>query len=1821
MWNRRAEQVQQDAVDAAILKQQSKTRTANITPDVAVNLSRIAPGGEYTKPDVKAAVGLSGAPVDAAKLHQHTAEQALKRELYQGDAFDPKGAAPANPNTGQPYSLVDLFRVQKDPVNRRRKYEPDWYNSVDPTGFWRNLPVPDKITNARELLNLDETQVIKLALSTPVAEWNKIPDIKTTGSYRVKASAKKKKTIKFPDDYEVIPGKEGVADLLKQKFPNYAKIAEAYDVASKQGKGPNNWWDAITQSDYVRGIGAVASLPADIGSAVLPDQFEPVAAGLRGLSRTITTPFVAGAQYVKNNIEYALTHPSVLLSGPTPTAGLFTANPLTMSEEDQQDYYNTVVNGNILTQIAKQVYDSKEGVDLGEGFFPMGKAYDEAIKAHDLGLPKIDGRTWTLGRQTVDPLVRMELIDRDSFVAKAISGFVDATFTTVTDPSLYFDPVQSLMKLYKLDRVGATALLNSREADIVREAWAKARQEQGLSTVINEVFDMVFDPETGTFKMGAQNVDAGNVAKLRGMLPEGTVLPDEVERVAQANAAKAIEGKALAGLDSPPEIIGVTPDTQTPAGMKASLGLIDPDGTPRPDPMRIDFMPFDPDGRRALNKMGSFENAGQLWLAFNGDIPPGAVAQIQDIVDAARKAGQEVDINAIHKVLVDGVMSADPMFGVADVPGVVKSWVQDTGTNIARKASRVTRQLATMPGSTFFTFDDPMSSLKDMNRIMIIMKVPLKDREIMLSKAIDAVVRKGAAARFDLASDFMETVMTPALLKRGVSPDWVKQVTAWRKWDDAIRQYTLDRLGEGFPALWMGADEQMMRSFDFFNSGFMMADPDTFRQMIRETSSFYWLLKGLRGNRVVENMIEREGVVIEKLNNFQAKYLKPVALGAPLPIRMAFRIVPDEMLRVGVQGGLGLESLKILSAGGRINYDTHGRVIRTYKEISKLFPKWEHLSDLYASLEKAITANDGPLARAIKDEIDVFEAKHGTLAELDQKMADYRRRAEMILPGLNRTAAQQIYGLMGPSIDGNPTVFRYVRKNIVQHAYRDQNPDQWVIGVGRDLAKMHLSPEYKEVARVLLQGTTQDILDLPERLVNGDLKWVMNILKKGWAGGNPLMPIDSLPGATELVKTIVADLATRTGNDPVLISAVLTGKIGNSPIYRDTLNGMVEVTASAKEWLRENFLTNPNSPPSVLFHPTEASPQSQELDRIFTKLFSVYRDASAKYARTPLGTYEKWKKIVELMPIMDSTEAQKLVSSLEKTDVPEWFMDRVRRAAKTANGTAKRKEIEVLAETYASKRVTDVLYDSSKQSFFGSSTGMFFGFFDAWVEQWSVWGRQIAEQPTILAKAGIAEKGLRGSGVIAKDEETGQTMIPIPLSRQVMAMIGLNGEKRISTKNLTLLGQAIPGLFGYGGIVVDSLLPNDPMFGKLRSILQPYGQPSLMTNITDYLVPASLQSIGLGALGFAKQSRVGKKLDLVDNLAQMITGSNTDEKKAVLINSILTNVASNSGTVPLTSEERVKLLDEVDRKANWMLLFDGLLRIFSPAVPLTKMFTDAGDEMVPAGEILDDFRKMQEETGDWFTAADQMLRKYGTDTWVYLSGASVSTPGMQPTKEYAKWFRKYGSLVDKYPNVGGYLGPQTGEYDPAAFREQRTSGYRKPQDITARQDRALSNLASVIYRNKRNELLAAGREQGLTDAQTEQSPEFKARMKEQKQSLIERYPMWSSVARTGEMEREWISQSQEIDRMVKDKNVLATNAGKGLKKYWDWRTKNIAVAIKQDPRLAGESWKTLTRNEKALELRWKLAEQARRAYTQYPEFKPMWDQILSDEFDPVELGD
>jgi len=503
----------------------------------------------------------------------------------------------------------------------------------------------------------------------------------------------------------------------------------------------------------------------------------------------------------------------------------------------------------------------------------------------------------------------------------------------------------------------------------------------------------------------------------------------------------------------------------------------------------------------------------------------------------------------------------------------------------------------------------------------------------------------------------------------------------------------------------------------------------------------------------------------------------------------------------------------------------------------------------------------------------------------------------------------------------------------------------------------------------------------------------------------------------------------------------------------------------------------------------------------------------------------------------------------------------------------------------------------------------------------------MASNPSAIEKVRLVNEGLTGAnvpelaggapnrGFLFKDEDTGKQAVGVPFSRAVYSYFGLNAEERITTQNLTVLGSPFPGFFGVGAFMFDGLIPKDNLFNGARNALFGRGDPTAKGSFSDYLVPAWAQPPA-EVLTRVGEELVSGKLDIFDNIRAIMVSDQSEQIVASTLNNVMTNIVSNSDGIPLTNEERNQELTDSYNKTNTLLIFKSLLRLVAPGATMTKFFTANGKENVTTGAVLDDYNTMiTAEKAGGPDATLALLQKWGSSAWIFLAGGTYALPGVKPSREFGIWERDNGSLLDKYPLVAGYLGPQTGEYDPLEYGRQRSEGARTVADIGTRQNKALSNAAWALHNQSRDMLINAGTAQGLSVAQIEGSNTYKALMKASDDKLKKQFPMWDSSNAQGESN--FFNKMMQIKEMVSDPKIALTPGGKALQDYWKSHESLITGATAQNPKLANESWQT---SKDGISIRITLTNLGEALVKKYPEFAGLWDNVLSKEFDAVETG-
>lgn len=87
--------------------------------------------------------------------------------------------------------------------------------------------------------------------------------------------------------------------------------------------------------------------------------------------------------------------------------------------------------------------------------------------------------------------------------------------------------------------------------------------------------------------------------------------------------------------------------------------------------------------------------------------------------------------------------------------------------------------------------------------------------------------------------------------------------------------------------------------------------------------------------------------------------------------------------------------------------------------------------------------------------------------------------------------------------------------------------------------------------------------------------------------------------------------------------------------------------------------------------------------------------------------------------------------------------------------------IDVQAQDFAAQQVKRIMFDFADQSRFGEMLSFVVPFFQPFTESFVVWGRIIRQNPAVLGYASVAARTMENSGLVRRDPNTGQLVVPM----------------------------------------------------------------------------------------------------------------------------------------------------------------------------------------------------------------------------------------------------------------------------------------------------------------------------------------------------------------------------------------------------------------------------------------------------------------------------
>lgn len=1142
------------------------------------------------------------------------------------------------------------------------------------------------------------------------------------------------------------------------------------------------------------------------------------------------------------------------------------------------------------------------------------------------------------------------------------------------------------------------------------------------------------------------------------------------------------------------------------------------------------------EGRKFINYLTKTSDPGEIWESSRREIP----------IEWAVKLADESDPRAVEDLargFLGTEMNVKP-----------KGWhYSDHGVKV-RHFTLNAPLFGNMPRSGLLDTFDSRAFVTQVADELKNAHVPLEQRRALVNKAMRAMTsgppgQPLASERFSVLTAVKEAT-TAQLRAAGVKADKAKDLNRiWNSYEK-LRAYNVDTLtghevplpnqvavgGRTVPSAAPHTIEQLMSRF------VPMADMRTLREISQRTSRIAALeAKGAHYGQRIADLGVYSGVVMDAMSNVW----KPLQL-----MRLAYapRVVGDEQARIASAGMASLFSSPLTHLSIAIMDD--GR------------------------LGKLLTQAGVTVGRGNADVLGrkLATGKGGRLEGVDEDLEQtlYQGISDLLFGEKTRRAPGFI------SINRTEPGFLNAWADEVKFLYDNQ------------------------IARRIARG--ESLEDIKEWY------WGSGYRAAAIGGGDVQRFAGDEAGTTaaERLSPLAAQVATREGSDRYvdhmldwvekvtqgqdeLVHAVATGRLPDSARTHSARGGKysyangpgVPGKPSSGTATHRNF--KPSKEMRALLDELDLAEMAPDFVRGAPQLAisegaaDYWRDAvsmimdvvavrPANWAsRHPTWVQKYWSRVEDLLDMADPAVKDDILGVARN----EAKLDRTslsRLEAVKADGTLFAEDIHALAARYASDETKKLLYDLHNKGRFFDALRLVFPFGEAWREVFTTWGRLLTENPKSLRTLQKTLYGAESTGIVYKDQKTGEEMFTIPGTGALSGLVGVKGDFRASTGGLSIAGSVLPGVGPAVQWGVGTFLPDKPEFKVIRDIVFQFGGED--QGLVQTFAP-----------GWAEK------------LQKWIGAPESDKQFNAAIGEAL-NAEASTGEYDLTNDKDIeRLQDKAVSIARATFFWRGILQFVSPSAPQARQFvtTKKGNRVTPF--LSERFWEMASQ--DYDGAVQRFVDDFGADAliatvpYTETSVGGKRVYGIRPSKEFGEFEAKHGKLFDLYPRVAGLFGPQTAGYDFQTYERQARS-LRSPKSSVQRIEERNATLGQMAFARYKGKLPA-----------NPTGPQRKW-LAQVKRELIESYPGFNpDDFNPGDVKKAITDLRRAADHdSLRDSDLAQT-----IQQYFKYRDKVIAAAPSTGWQTAGNS----------RHLREWLRTVADELGEQVPEFNAVWDQLLSTE--------
>ena len=661
-----------------------------------------------------------------------------------------------------------------------------------------------------------------------------------------------------------------------------------------------------------------------------------------------------------------------------------------------------------------------------------------------------------------------------------------------------------------------------------------------------------------------------------------------------------------------------------------------------------------------------------------------------------------------------------------------------------------------------------------------------------------------------------------------------------------------------------------------------------------------------------------------------------------------------------------------------------------------------------------------------------------------------------------------------------------------------------------------------------------------------------------------------------------------------------------------------------------------------------------------------FKDKQGNLALVKVTAVRDWKTITEspeLLRNWSKKEGWTITYGLKKANFNKYDPESVFQVEferYTDKIVSSYEEIDDIAKAYALEETKRLLYDLDKRGQITDALRLVFPFGEAYKEILTTQFRLLKNNPQKLRKASIAIQGARrdsifgsdpnhNEGFFAKDPMTGEEMYNFAdpgglLSGLIVGDTADNTGVRLNlkgyTRNLNMLTTTI--LPGVGPVIQipAAALSSATEFTKLSDFLFPYGRPEVRKGIAGVLdlpkafVQASIPSYMRKFLSAISPNPSGRA-----DLEGFDPGSDPAGALASTTKDIL-KVRAYAGTADFSSIEsqNAEIKSAVRaargltfiRSAVQFLWFTGAEARYEAVIspegaafidPSKTKDIDPEGTIVGMNQLVQAYYRLYEMAQTSIRQnpemADQDPQYIATQNYMILFGANPVPLLIRKTREITeyplgesglKWARDNKELFATHPNTATFAKPYEpfDEFDIRAWRESISAGARvglTPEQWVHLNNQANGRIAATYVQNE----LDNNPNFGMWT--TYQKNTYFANIKT---VLMDLYPGFGSEL-TAAGPTDLDTKLRELRTWNQNSTLSGSETGKALQLYLDYRDELMAFYKME----TGNNLSSIE-GTRAIGVRNSLRLFANQLIIQYPEFRYLYNSILSRELEENE---